>query len=45
LIAVIKHHDQKLGEERIYLAYSSISSSLKEIRTRSQKAQEPGGKN
>ena len=40
--ALMKHHDQKqLGEERMYLALTSIS---KKVRTGTQTGQEPGGR-
>ena len=46
-IAVMKHHNQRqLGEERVYLAYTSISLFiLKEVRTGTHTGQEPGDRN
>jgi hypothetical protein len=45
-MVVTKHHDQEqLGEQRVYLAYTSTSlSSLKEARTGTQTGKGPGSR-
>ena len=46
-IAMMEHHDQIAAWERkgfIWLTFLHCCSSLKEVRTRTQTGQEPGGK-
>jgi hypothetical protein len=44
-IVVRKHHNQKqLGEERIYVPYSTFCSSSKEVSIGTQTGQAPGGR-
>ena len=43
-IAVMKHHDQKVEEEKVCLTSPHCSPPSKKVRRRTQTGQEPGGR-